>query len=94
MSAIYNALSSVLQPSLLFVTNVLNGTVAAKGAVVSHGGVLRIVLSTPIAGTPSALSFTTIASAFQEPTDPAALVVGPTGLGLGADGTLFVGDTL
>jgi sugar lactone lactonase YvrE len=45
-------------------------------------------------GTPAALSHTIIASGFGERTDPAALVIGPTGLGLGADGTLFVADTL
>jgi hypothetical protein len=78
----------------LFVTNVLNGTVAANGAVVSHGSVLRIVLSTPTSGTPGALSFTMIASAFDERTDPAALVIGPTGLDLGADEVLLVADTL
>lgn len=80
--------------AVLFVSNVLNGTVAANGAVVSHGSVLRIVLSIPLGGTPAATSFTTIASALEERTDPAALVIGPTGLGLGADGTLFVADTL
>ena len=80
--------------AVLFVTNVLNGTVAANGSVVSHGSVLRIVLSIPMGGTPTVASLTTIASAFDERTDPAALVVGPTGLGLGADGTLFVADTV
>ena len=80
--------------AVLFVTNVLNGTVAADGAVVSEGSVLRIVLSTPTGGTPSASSFKIIASAFEERTDPAALVIGPTGLGVGSDGTLFVADTL
>src|SRR5262249_52805687 len=80
--------------AVLFVTNVLNGTVAANGSVVSHGSVLRIVLLTPRGGTPSVVSTATIASAFQERTDPDALVIGPTGLGLGFDGTLFVADTL
>ena len=80
--------------AVLFVTNVLNGTVAANGAVTSQGSVLRIVLSIPLSGKPTAASFTTIASKFQERTDPAALVIGPTGLGLGADHTLFVADTL
>jgi hypothetical protein len=80
--------------AVLFVTNVLNGTVAANGSVVSHGSVLRIVLLTPRSGTPSVVSTATIASAFQEKTDPDALVIGPTGLGLGFDGTLFVADTL
>jgi len=80
--------------ALLFVANVLNGTVAANGAVVSHGSVLRIDLSTPAGVAPSVTSYTTIASEFQERTDPNALVIGPTGLGLAADGTLFVADTL
>lgn len=80
--------------AVLFVTNVLNGTVAANGAVVSQGSILRIVLSIPLNGTPSPVAFQTIASSFPERTDPAALVIGPTGLGLGADGTLFVADTL
>jgi hypothetical protein len=79
----------------LFVTNVLNGTVAANGAVVSMGSILRIVLSTPMGGMPSVISpITTIAGAFDERTDPGALVIGPTGLGLATDGTLFVADTL
>ena len=38
--------------AVLFVTNVLNGTVAANGAVVNQGSVLRIVLTIPIGGTP------------------------------------------
>jgi hypothetical protein len=81
--------------AVLFVSNVLNGTVAANGAVVSQGSILRFELSNLVPGnTPIASSFTTIASAFGERTDPAALVIGPTGLGLSADGTLFVADTL
>ena len=80
--------------AVLFVTNVLNGTVTANGAVVSQGSVLRITLSIPLGGMPSPVSFTTVANSFEERTDPAALVIGPTGLGLGADGTLFVADTL
>jgi hypothetical protein len=78
----------------LFVSNVLNGTVAANGAVVSEGTILRIALTIPPGGIPSAGPFTTIATGFEERTDPNALVIGPTGLGLGADGTLFVADTL
>jgi hypothetical protein len=70
--------------AVLFVTNVLNGTVGANGALVSQGSVLRIVLSNLTGGTPSA-TFTTIASSFEERTDPAALVIGPTGLGLAGD---------
>jgi sugar lactone lactonase YvrE len=37
---------------------------------------------------------TIIGSGFEERTDPNALVIGPTGLGLGENGTLYVADTL
>jgi hypothetical protein len=80
--------------AVLFVTNVLNGTVAANGSVVSRGSVLRIVLSTPHGGVPAEVARTVIASAFEERTDPAALVIGPTGVGLDFDGRLYVADTL
>ena len=78
----------------LFVTNVLNGTVAANGAVVDRGTVLRLLVTTPNYGLPRLLAVTTIGSRFPERTDPAALVIGPTGVGLGKDGTLYVADTL
>ncbi len=80
--------------AVLFVTNVLNGTVAGKGKVVNKGTVVRIVLGIPDDGAPVELSRTVIASGFGERTDPAALVIGPTGVGLGQDGTLYVADTL
>ena len=79
----------------LFVTNVLNGTVAANGGVVAGGTVLRIDLSIPGGSMPPVVKhITTIGSGFAERTDPAALVIGPTGVGLGDDGTLYVADTL
>jgi DNA-binding beta-propeller fold protein YncE len=68
----------------LFVTNVLNGTVAAGGAVVRGGTVTRLNLKLPAAGKPVLESITTIGSGFPERTDPAALVIGPTGVGLRA----------
>jgi hypothetical protein len=37
---------------------------------------------------------TTIGSGFPETTDPAALIIGPTGVGLGRNGTLYVADTV
>ena len=77
----------------LFVTNVLNGTVAANGATVDGGTVVRIDLRNLQRHTPRIHSITTIGSGFPERTDPAALVVGPTGLGLGRNGTLYVADS-
>jgi hypothetical protein len=78
----------------LFVTNVLNGTVAASPNVVNEGTVVRIVLSVPTTGVPTVTSATTIGNGLAERTDPAALVVGPTGLGLSSsDDTLFVADS-
>ena len=76
----------------LFVTNVLNGTVAANGKVVHGGTVVRLVLTTPSRGS-QADRGATIGSGFAERTDPAALVIGPTGVGLGRNGTLYVADT-
>ncbi len=78
----------------LFVSNVLNGTVAANGSVVNRGTVVRIILFIPEGGVPQEVLRTVVGSGFGERTDPAALVIGPTGLGLSTDGTLYVADTL
>lgn len=78
----------------LFVSNVLNGTVAANGNVVNRGTVVRIVLAIPTGSKPQEVLRTVVGSGFEERTDPAALVIGPTGLGLSENGTLFVADTL
>jgi hypothetical protein len=68
----------------LFVANVLNGTVAAGGAVVHGGTVTRLNLKVSAAAKPALQSITIIGSGFPERTDPAALVIGPTGVGLRA----------
>jgi hypothetical protein len=78
----------------LFVTNVLNGTVAANGSLVDEGTVVRVNLAFPSTVKPVVVSMTTIGSGFPERTDPAALVIGPTGVGLASDGTLYVADSL
>jgi hypothetical protein len=78
----------------LFVTNVLNGTVAAKGATVHQGTVVRIFLIIPPGRMPYIFRSDTIGSGFGEHLDPAALVIGPTGVGLGRNNTLYVADTV
>ena len=67
----------------VFVTNVLNGTLAGGGKVVNHGTVLRLNLTIGKGSMPSLQSMTIIGSGFSERTDPAAVVIGPTGVGLG-----------
>jgi hypothetical protein len=87
----------------LFVTNVLNGTVAGGGKVVKRGTVVRIDLTLSKNGPPAIQQMTVIGSGFSEKTDPAALVIGPTGVALSRDRdddghghnqTLYVADTV
>jgi hypothetical protein len=78
----------------LFVTNVLNGTVAADGNPVDGGTVVRLLLS-DVGPVPQVLESEIIGSGFGETTDPNALVVGPTGVAFdGRTGTLYVADSL
>lgn len=70
------------QTAALFVTSVLNGTVAAGGNIVNEGAVTRIDLAVSQNTMPQVQSMTIVGSGFPERTDPAALVIGPTGVGL------------
>jgi len=79
----------------LFVTNVLNGTVAGGGMIVNEGTVLRIALAVPQASPPTVESISVVGSGFSERTDPAALVIGPTGMALSKNNkVLYVADSL
>ena len=77
----------------LFVTNVLNGVVKANGRVVHRGTVLRLLVRVHRTSPPDLLAVTKIGSGFFEQGSATAFVIGPTGLGLGEDGTLYVADT-
>jgi len=79
---------------VLFVSNVLNGTVAANGNVVNGGTVVRIDIDGAHTSMPHVTSERVIGWGFPEKTDPAALVIGPTGLALDRMGNLYVADTL
>ncbi len=78
--------------AVLFVTNVLNGTASAAGKKVHRGTVVRIDLKISAGHAPKVMSNRVIATGFTEHTDPNALIVGPTGVGLGG-GTLYVADS-
>jgi len=80
----------------VFVTNVLNGTVAASPRVVNAGTVIRMTLNVPLQGqgVPTRQLTALVGFGFSERTDPAALVVGPLGLGLSSNGTLYVADSV
>ncbi len=83
--------------AILFVSMVLKDTVAAAGAVVNGGYILRMDLRTPPdtgSNKPTVVSQTVVAEGFPQRTDPAALVIGITGLAFGPGDKLYVADTL
>jgi hypothetical protein len=61
---------------------------------VDKATVLRLELSIPAGGPPAIASRTVVASGFGQRADRDAFLIGPTGLALGADGTLYVSDAL
>lgn len=80
--------------AVLFFTNVLNGTVAAGGNVAHDGTVVRMTLD--LTGPmPKTVATTVIGLGFPERTDPAALVIGPTGVGFDRlHNVLYIADSL
>jgi len=77
----------------LFVSNVLVGGAAAGTHMIDKANVVRVRLHTG-GGVPKLIDEQVIASKIPWRDDKAALVIGPTGLALGANGTLYVADTL
>ncbi len=78
----------------IFVSNVLNGTVAHSPATIDQGTVVRLDVRLNPCRPPALVASTVVGSGFAERTDPNALVVGPTGLALGSQGQLYVADTV
>jgi hypothetical protein len=78
----------------LFVTNVLNGTVAAAGQPVNGGTVVRLDVKLPNGKAPVLFSSTTVAQGFTEQLNTSALVLGPTGDAVNRSGTLYVSDPI
>jgi len=78
----------------LFVANTLNGNVAAATtSPVDQGSVLRLTLEVSRFRPPVLVHTTTVGFGFAEENGGASFVLGPTGVGLGRDGTLYVADT-
>jgi hypothetical protein len=76
----------------LFVSNVLGGILGHRNP--DGGTVQRLLITSAPQQTPRVLASTTIGAGFPARTDPNALVLGPTGVGLSRNGTLYVADTL
>ena len=77
----------------LYVSNVENGPVATSTNPVDQGTVVRIRLLTLPGITPIPFGERVIGSGFPELASSSAVVLGPTGSALAANGTLYVADT-
>ncbi len=78
----------------LFVSMALNGGAAKGKTTIDNSTVLRIRLRSATGQAPTVLSQQVIANKIPWRDDKAALVIGPTGVALAANGTLYLADTL
>jgi len=78
----------------LFVTNTLIGISGSTTTAVDQGDVVRLSLSQTTTTPPKVTAETEVAGGFAERPDAAAFIKGPTGVALGASGTLYVADNL
>jgi streptogramin lyase len=62
--------------------------------VVTKATVLRLTLSVPAGGKPVITGRTVVADGFGARADKSVFLIGPTGLALGPDGTLYVSDAV
>jgi hypothetical protein len=77
----------------LFVSNALNGGAKKGVKTIDNSTVLRIELESGEQQTPKVLNETVIAKGIPWIDSEEALVLGPTGLALASDGTLYVAST-
>ena len=78
----------------LFVSMTGFGVEAPGQDTVNKATVLRIELAVPASGPPTMTKQTVIASGFGERPDKDVFVIGPTGVAMGKDGTLYVSDAI
>jgi hypothetical protein len=78
----------------VFVTNVMNGIAGSNSTTVVHKGtVLRLTFALSRNRIPQLVARTTVGSGFALQSSSTAFVLGPTGVGVGRHGTLYVADT-
>jgi hypothetical protein len=77
----------------LFISNALNGGAAKGEKPIENSTVLRIELESGEGQPPKVLSEQVIAEGIPWVDSPEALVLGPTGLALASNGTLYVAST-
>jgi hypothetical protein len=77
----------------LFISNALNGGAVKGEKTIDNSTVLRIELESGEGQPPKVLSEQVIAEGIPWVDSPEALVLGPTGLALAANGTLYVAST-
>lgn len=65
-----------------------------ESPVINKATVLRLELAIPAGQPPSVTSQTVIGSGFGEQADKDVFIIGPTGLALGTNGTLYVSDAI
>ena len=65
-----------------------------ESPIINKATVLRIELSIPEGKPPVVTKQTVIASGFGQQADKGVFIIGPTGLALGKDGTLYVSDAI
>lgn len=80
----------------LFISNSGFGikSVGANPPVLTQATVLRLDLAMTDGKTPTVTRQTVIGSGFSEQADAGVFLIGPTGLALGSDGTLYVSDAV
>jgi hypothetical protein len=78
----------------LFVSNALNGGAAKGKKVIANSTVVRLRLQSSNSQAPKVLSQQVVGDRIPWVNNAAALVIGPTGVALASNGTLYVADTL
>jgi hypothetical protein len=78
----------------LFVSNTGYGVRAAHGQTVNQGTVARLSLQQTPTTPPQVTAETDVATGLPEREDASALIKGPTGVAVDANGTLYIGDNL